>query len=114
MGGSTVKSKMVCPKISSTFWGTYFYDDRLGTTKASSFAPGAHQERRNAKNGTATTMNDEDEKPGLDSETQAQLGKKLKEAYADVINEPVPDRFKDLLDQLAASSPNDEKKKGDS
>ncbi|MEM9734489.1 MAG: NepR family anti-sigma factor [Pseudomonadota bacterium] len=49
------------------------------------------------------TTGKDDDKPGLDAETQAQLGKKLKEAYSDVINEPVPDRFKNLLDQLAAS-----------
>lgn len=61
------------------------------------------------------TTDSDDEKPGLDNETQAQLGKKLKEAYSEVINEPVPDRFKNLLDQLAAgNNSTDDDKRGDS
>lgn len=40
-------------------------------------------------------------------EVQARLGDKLKEVYSDVLNEPVPDRFMQLLDQLSAKgSPN--------
>lgn len=58
---------------------------------------------------------DEEPTKGLDAETQAQLGEKLREAYSDVINEPVPDRFKDLLNQLAATKPdNHDDQKGDS
>ena len=38
----------------------------------------------------------------LKPEMQGKLGDKLKEAYADVLNEPVPDRFLDLLAQLDA------------
>ena len=38
----------------------------------------------------------------LASEIQAKLGQKLQEAYADVIAEPVPDRFVQLLDELEA------------
>ena len=38
-------------------------------------------------------------------EVQARLGDKLKEVYSDVLNEPVPDRFMQLLDQLAAKGP---------
>ncbi len=37
----------------------------------------------------------------IDSDIQEKLGDKLKEAYSDVINEPVPDRFLDLLNQLS-------------
>lgn len=42
--------------------------------------------------------------PSLRPHLQAKLGEKLKEAYADVVNEPVPDRFLELLNQLEASS----------
>ena len=34
-------------------------------------------------------------------DVQAKLGDKLKEVYSDVLNAPVPDRFTELLDQLA-------------
>lgn len=40
---------------------------------------------------------------GLDPAITGQLGKKLKEVYSDIINEPVPDRFLDLLNQLEES-----------
>ncbi|MFD0916485.1 NepR family anti-sigma factor [Pseudahrensia aquimaris] len=49
--------------------------------------------------------NDANSKPALKADIQAKIGEKLKEAYADVVNEPVPDRFLDLLNQLEASSP---------
>jgi hypothetical protein len=29
-----------------------------------------------------------------------QVGAKLKQLYADVMSEPIPDRFKDLIDEL--------------
>jgi len=32
--------------------------------------------------------------------TRQQVGNKLKQVYADIVAEPVPDRFTDLLDQL--------------
>lgn len=48
--------------------------------------------------------NQNSSKPGLKPDAQAKIGEKLKEAYADVVNEPVPDRFLDLLNQLEARS----------
>ena len=36
----------------------------------------------------------------LRPELQGRLGEKLREVYSDVINEPVPDRFLELLDRL--------------
>lgn len=39
-------------------------------------------------------------------DVQTKLGEKLKEVYADVVNEPVPDRFVDLLNQLEQSEKN--------
>ncbi len=43
----------------------------------------------------------------IDTDIQERLGEKLKEAYSDVINEPVPDRFLELLNQLSQQSGTD-------
>ncbi len=40
------------------------------------------------------------EKPGLSSDSQAFIGLKLRELYDDVVAEPVPDRFLELLGKL--------------
>jgi hypothetical protein len=50
-----------------------------------------------------------DHETGLKSEIQEKLGRKLKEVYADVVNEPVPDRFLDLLNQLEEAEQSDKK-----
>jgi hypothetical protein len=39
--------------------------------------------------------------PELDSELQGHIGRHLKAAYQDILNQPVPDRFRDLLQALA-------------
>lgn len=44
----------------------------------------------------------------IDSDIQEKLGEKLKDAYSDVLNEPVPDRFVELLNRLSESSPGSE------
>ncbi len=54
-------------------------------------------------------MSSKSENPGLKPEIQEKLGQKLKEVYADVVNEPVPDRFLDLLNQLEKSDNPDKK-----
>ncbi|MFA5955415.1 NepR family anti-sigma factor [Hyphomicrobium sp.] len=36
----------------------------------------------------------------LPTELQGQIGQRLREAYIELINEPVPDRFVDLLQKL--------------
>lgn len=41
--------------------------------------------------------------PGLAPEVRAQIGRKLMAAYDDVLQQPVPDRFLLLLDQLDAA-----------
>ncbi|MDD9908409.1 MAG: NepR family anti-sigma factor [Ahrensia sp.] len=41
----------------------------------------------------------------ITGDIQTRLGEKLKEAYADVLNEPVPDRFVELLSQLEKHQP---------
>jgi len=38
--------------------------------------------------------------PVLPRDAQTKIGEKLKALYDDVVNQPVPDRFKDLLAQL--------------
>jgi hypothetical protein len=40
----------------------------------------------------------------LDLKIQAQLGHRLKAIYNEVLNEPVPDRFRLLLDELDAKT----------
>jgi len=38
--------------------------------------------------------------PRLDSVSQGRIGDQLRAMYDDLIQQPVPERFKDLLDQL--------------
>ena len=38
--------------------------------------------------------------PTLDREIQARIGDKLRAMYDELVDQPVPDRFKDLLDRL--------------
>jgi hypothetical protein len=42
--------------------------------------------------------------PALPPDVQAKIGEKLKAIYDDVVRQPVPDRFKDLLSQLDTTS----------
>jgi hypothetical protein len=52
-------------------------------------------------------MNDNTEQGnGVDGELQAHIGRKLKAAYDDILGQPVPDRFLELLKAL------EEKEKG--
>jgi hypothetical protein len=50
-------------------------------------------------------MNDEEGEPArpgarVDAKVRAHLGRKLKSAYQALVEEPVPDRFVKLLDEL--------------
>ena len=38
--------------------------------------------------------------PSLDRAIQARIGDKLRSMYDELVDQPVPDRFKDLLDRL--------------
>ena len=49
-------------------------------------------------------------KPALDRNVQARIGDNLRAMYDELLQQPVPDRFKDLLGQLEA--PTDDKGKG--
>jgi hypothetical protein len=44
-------------------------------------------------------------RPKLDGESQAQIGRMLKAMYDEVAQEPVPEKFLDLLKQLERKEP---------
>jgi hypothetical protein len=46
--------------------------------------------------------------PKLDSGGQRRIGDQLRAMYDELMQQPVPDRFKDLLDQLDKSPPKKE------
>lgn len=47
-----------------------------------------------------STTTDDDTPAALDLRLQAHIGRKLREYYTGISAQPVPDRFKALLDQL--------------
>ena len=48
---------------------------------------------------------DEASAPSVDAVIQSRLGQKLRESYQQVVNEAVPPRFLDLLEQLKKKEP---------
>lgn len=50
------------------------------------------------------TLNDgpSDEVPRLDRQIQARIGEQLRSMYDELLHQPIPDRFADLLGQLDA------------
>ncbi len=46
----------------------------------------------------------------LDEAVQDALGRKLRESWEEVVNEKVPDKFKDLLDQLKNTENGDKRR----
>jgi len=51
--------------------------------------------------------------PALPQDVQVKIGEKLKAIYDDVVRQPVPDRFKDLLAKLeSAAVPRQSKAQG--
>lgn len=44
------------------------------------------------------------DRPWIDTDAEALLGRKLAIVYSELAEQPVPDRFKDLLDQLMKDS----------
>jgi hypothetical protein len=44
----------------------------------------------------------------LDTDVQAHIGRKLRAGYTDILNQPVPDRFLDLLAELDLRQDQDE------
>lgn len=41
------------------------------------------------------------EQPSIDQKIEAELGEKLRDAFSDILNEPVPDRFRVLIEALS-------------
>ena len=50
--------------------------------------------------GGATGAGKGDRQPQLDRPTQTRIGDQLRSMYAELMDQPVPDRFRALLDQL--------------
>lgn len=48
------------------------------------------------------------EKPTLDRATQSRIGDQLRAMYTELLDQPVPDRFRDLLTRLDQTSNADE------
>ncbi len=48
---------------------------------------------------------DEGNGKGLDREAQKHIGRMLKATYDEIAHEPIPDKFRALLEQLEASEP---------
>ena len=66
------------------------------STKARSSSPA----RRREKNGKSAA-------PQLDSHIQAQLGTLLQRMYGNLLNEPVPERFTQILNGFRGRTPED-------
>jgi hypothetical protein len=58
------------------------------------------QGKRLAKVYPEAAVNELGAKPTLDREIQARIGDKLRAMYDELLEQPVPDRFTDLLDRL--------------
>ena len=58
------------------------------------------QGKRLAKVYPEAAVNELGAEPTLDREIQARIGDKLRAMYDELLEQPVPDRFKDLLDRL--------------
>ena len=56
------------------------------------------------QNQAAYSVPDSDKKPPkLDDLSSSQIGKRLRAQFDEVLNEPVPDRFLDLLNRLESA-----------
>lgn len=67
--------------------------------------PGTGDEPREASADHGSERNGGSVGESVRPEVQGKLGDKLREVYSDVMNEPVPDRFLELLAQLDGSPP---------
>lgn len=54
-----------------------------------------------------------DNEPKLDSTSQRRIGDQLRAMYDELMQQPVPDRFRDLLEQLDRKEQNDKKNGGE-
>jgi hypothetical protein len=53
---------------------------------------------------TSVSQSERLTEPGLDRNVQARIGDNLRAMYDDLLQQPVPDRFKDLLGQFEQQS----------
>ncbi|MDR7037454.1 MULTISPECIES: NepR family anti-sigma factor [Methylobacterium] len=58
-----------------------------------------------ARGGSASDSRRQDSGAGLSEQTQRRIGNHLRAMYDAVIQQPVPDRFRDLIARLDASEP---------
>jgi hypothetical protein len=58
------------------------------------------EERQKRGEDTSKMRQGKQGSPAMDSELQAHIGRHLKASYEDVLNQPVPDRFHQLLEAL--------------
>ena len=68
-----------------------------------------------SRTGKGQAVRDQSQKergPEIDSELQAHIGRHLKASYDDILGQDVPDRFRDLLEQLEAKQKNTDGSKG--
>jgi Anti-sigma factor NepR len=57
-----------------------------------------------APRGTSLMQSEGPSEPGLDRNIQARIGDNLRAMYDELLQQPVPDRFKDLLGQFEQQS----------
>ena len=60
--------------------------------------------KKSGSRGRRRIDDDSQDRPWIDTDAEALLGRKLADVYSDLVKQPVPDRFKDLLDQLMKDS----------
>lgn len=44
------------------------------------------------------------ERPSIDERIEAELGERLRDAFSDVFEEPIPERFRQLIEALSKGS----------
>jgi len=73
-------------------------------------SPNAGERQRTKEQGASNMQQGKQGAPAMDAELQAHIGRHLKAAYEDILNQPVPDRFHQLLEALdkREAKPSDE------
>jgi hypothetical protein len=66
--------------------------------------PGAGDRKRGGGMRTETQVGAQNGSAQIDPRIQTEIGKHLRAIYDDVINEPVPSKFMELLEQLERST----------
>lgn len=63
--------------------------------------------RGNQAVSAAASISDTDERSGLSEQSQRRIGTHLRALYEGIVQQPVPDRFRDLIAKLEASDRSD-------